>query len=278
MDTVCKMTDMPELPEVETIKRQLDAKLKGETVRRITLLKAGRENPHGKLFVKAVEGKTIAKMDRRAKLIVWRFDDGTGLTTHLRMTGKLMFVDGDYEPNKHDRMLFEIGPYRLAWADVRQFGHMNYLDGSELQKALDKYGPEPLEMEPEDIAELLKGPKTRNIKAALLDQMKLAGIGNIYADETLFRAKLKPTHKLGALTAKHRLDIAKRIQEILKESIEAKGTSSQDYRDSNGEKGGFAAFLNVYKRKGEPCRVCGTPIVRTVIAQRGTHYCPKCQK
>lgn len=269
---------MPELPEVETIRRQLDAKLKGQCIEHIELLKSGRENPHGRLFVKALQGKRIAGIDRRAKLIVWRFEDGSGLTTHLKMTGRLIFVEPGYQANKHDRMIFRMGPHRLVWADVRQFGHMNYLEGPELQKTLDHYGPEPLEMTPEGLADLLKGPKTRNIKAALLDQAKLAGIGNIYADETLFRAKLKPTHRLSALTHRQRLNIAKCMQQVLSESIEAKGTSSQDYRDSNGERGGFMERLNVYRRKGEPCKICGTPIVRTVIAQRGTHYCPKCQK
>ncbi|MDD2731197.1 MAG: bifunctional DNA-formamidopyrimidine glycosylase/DNA-(apurinic or apyrimidinic site) lyase, partial [Candidatus Portnoybacteria bacterium] len=106
----------------------------------------------------------------------------------------------------------------------------------------------------------------------------LAGVGNIYADEALFRSKIRPTRKLGSLTADDRLKLAKAVQEVLKQAIELKGTSSQDYLDAYGQEGKFEKVLRVYQRKGLPCKVCGTPIVRTVVAQRGTHYCPNCQK
>jgi formamidopyrimidine-DNA glycosylase len=269
---------MPELPEVETIRRQLDSKLKGRTIKSVQILKTGRETPHGTAFAKAVTGKKIKMMDRRAKLLVWRFTDGTGLTTHLKLTGTVILVDKKYQPTKHDRMIFQIGPQRLVWADVRQFGRMTFLTKDELEKTLSKFGPEPLELKTQQLADLFKKPKTRNIKAALFDQSTLAGIGNIYADESLFRAKIKPTRRLGSLTVGDRLRLAKAIHDVLKEAIKLKGTSAQDYYDAYGQEGGFEKKLNVYQRKDLPCKVCGTPIVRTVVAQRGTHYCPSCQR
>lgn len=269
---------MPELPEVETIKRQLNSKLAGLTIKSVVILKSGREKPEGNKFIKVLTGKKIKSIDRRAKLIVWKFVDGSALVTHLKMTGRLIVVDENYKPQKHDRIIFEIGPQHLVWSDIRQFGHMNYLTSNELNATYDKLGPEPLEIKPQQIAELFKKPKTRKVKVALLDQSTLAGVGNIYADEALFRAQIKPMRRLGQITAKERLALAKAIQEILKQAIKLKGTSSQDYVDANGEQGKFEKMLNVYGRKNLPCKICGTPIVRTVVAQRGTHYCSKCQK
>lgn len=269
---------MPELPEVETIRRQLDAKLKGQTIKSVQILKTGRETPHGQAFAKAITGKIIKMIDRRAKLLLWRFTDGSAIATHLKLTGTVILVDKKYQPTKHDRMIFQIGPHRLAWGDMRQFGTMTYYSPEALEKKLSEYGPEPLTLKPIQIAELFKRPVTRNVKSALFDQTTLAGIGNIYADESLFRAKIKPTKRLGSLTANDRLRLAKAIQQVLKEAIKLRGTSAQDYVDAYGQEGKFEKFLNVYQRKGLPCKVCGTPIIRTVVAQRGTHYCPNCQK
>ncbi len=269
---------MPELPEVETIRRQLDAKLKNQVIKSVQILKTGRETPHGQAFAKVVTGKKIKMIDRRAKLLIWRFTDGSSLTIHLKLTGRVILVDKKYKPGKHDRMIFEVGPHKLIWSDMRQFGRINYYTAAALENKLSEYGPEPLEIKPEQLATLFKSPKTRNVKSALLNQEVLAGVGNIYADETLFRAKVRPSRKLGSLTANDRLSLAKAIQEVLKQAIKLKGTSSQDYLDAYGQEGKFEKVLNVYQRKGLPCKVCGTPIVRTVIAQRGTHYCPKCQQ
>jgi formamidopyrimidine-DNA glycosylase len=269
---------MPELPEVETIRRQLNEKLKNQVIRSVQILKIGRETPHGQAFAKAVTGKKINLIDRRAKLLIWRFTDGSSVTIHLKLTGRVILVDNKFKPGKHDRMIFEIGPHRLVWSDMRQFGRTNFLTADALEKKLSEYGPEPLEIKPEQLAALFINPKTRNVKSALLNQEVLAGVGNIYADEALFRAKIRPTRKLGSLTASDRLSLAKAVQEVLKLAIKLKGTSSQDYLDAYGQEGKFEKVLNVYQRKGLPCKVCGTPIIRTVVAQRGTHYCPKCQK
>jgi formamidopyrimidine-DNA glycosylase len=284
---------MPELPEVETIKRQLDSKLRRKIIKAVTLFRSGREAPRGKKFVAALVGKKISSVERRAKLLVWRFTDGSSLIAHLKMTGRFVFVGKDYKPQKHDSALFEFvetpamrpgqvihTPTKfLVWSDVRKFGFMRYIPNSaELAGVMACYGPEPLEACAKELADRLKTPKTRMVKTALLNQAVIAGVGNIYADEALHRAHIRPSRRLGSLTGKERLALAKNIQKVLCESIELGGTSANDYVDARGEKGKFLDLLRVYGRKGEKCRDCGTAIKRIVIGQRSTHYCPKCQK
>jgi formamidopyrimidine-DNA glycosylase len=291
---------MPELPEVETIARQLDRKLRGSTVKSVEMLQTGRETPRGELFVKALVGKKIECIGRRAKLLVWFFTDGTAMLAHLKMTGRFVFVNDGYKPGKHDRAIFvfkpvavhsrshssdavrrstlDVGRIVLVWSDVRKFGFVKVVKPSELKKILSGYGPEPLASSVQELADRLKTPKTRMVKAALLNQEAIAGVGNIYADESLHRAKLRPTRRLGTLSAEDRLRLVKEIKNVLRESLKKGGTSDVDYVDARGKKGTFQDFLRVYGRKGEACRDCGTDIKRMTIGQRGTHYCPKCQK
>lgn len=186
---------MPELPEVETVRRQLHAGLVGKTIVSVTLLKSGREKPVGKRFVEAVVGKTIEGVERRAKLLVYRFTDGTAMTAHLKMTGKFVFVDDEYVSTKHDRMIFELGDTRLVWNDVRQFGFVHLVSGKEVEEILSKYGPEPLVSSIEHLASCIEKPITRMVKAALLNQEVIAGVGNIYADEACHRAGILPTRR-----------------------------------------------------------------------------------
>ncbi len=288
---------MPELPEVETIARQLNDKLKGATVEAVELLQSGRETPVGKKFVSALTGKKILSIGRRAKLLVWNFDDGTAMLAHLKMTGRFVFVKPNYVPGKHDRAVFyfrrtshvatspglrrgtrDAGRLVLVWSDVRKFGFVKYVEREELHDVMSCYGPEPLEAQAHELAERLKSPKTRKVKIALLNQEVIAGVGNIYADEALHRAKIRPTRRLGTLSEDDRLRLAKEIKKILCESIEQGGTSANDYVDASGKKGNFLGFLRVYGRGGEKCRDCGTEIKRIVMGQRGTHYCPTCQR
>lgn len=278
---------MPELPEVETIARQLDKRLRGFTVKSVELLQTGRETPRGKLFVQALTGKKIEKIGRRAKLLIWYFTDGTAMLAHLKMTGRFVFVGKNYVSGKHDRAIFvfvhgrpssNVARTVLVWSDVRKFGFVKMVKAPELIEVLSCYGPEPLESQAQDLADRLKLPKTRMIKVALLNQEVIAGVGNIYADEALHRAKLRPTRRLGTLTGDDRLRLAREIKKILCESLEKGGTSANDYVDAGGEKGKFLDFLRVYGRSGEKCLDCGTAIKRMTIGQRGTHYCPKCQR
>lgn len=269
---------MPELPEVETVRAQLHKGLSGKTIQSVTLLKSGREKPVGKRFVEAVVGKTIDRVERRAKLLVYRFADGTAMTAHLKMTGKFVFVDPEYQPAKHDRMIFELGDARLVWNDVRQFGFVNLVSGKELEEILSKYGPEPLESRVTLLASRLIGPKTRTVKAALLNQEVIAGVGNIYADEACHRAGILPTRRLGKMKVEDRMNLMRHLKELLDEAVKQRGTSANDYVDTEGKKGGFLSLLRVYGRAGEKCLNCEKLIKKIILTQRGTHYCGGCQR
>lgn len=273
---------MPELPEVETIRQQLHARLQGATIERVELIRSSRERPLGEAFVQTVTGQTIISVDRRAKLLIWRLKSGQTILAHLKMTGRFLFVDESYTPTKHDAIRFfgrdKTGKlFWLIWNDVRKFGFMEVVTKAELEKKLAEYGPEPLERSPQDLAECLQSPKTRLLKAALLDQSCIAGVGNIYADEACFRACIHPKRRLGTLNAKERLRLAREIQAVLTESIAQQGTSAHTYVDTAGSRGGFVALLRVYDREGEPCVNCKTPIQKLRLVQRGTHVCPSCQ-
>lgn len=273
---------MPELPEVETVRRQLDQRLRGATIEQVYIWKQGRERPMGQLFIEKVTGRTIQSIDRRAKLLIWRFEDGGAMIGHLKMTGRFVFVEEDYQPQKHDRMLFlHTGKQKqtipLVWADVRQFGFLQWIAQAELATLLASYGPEPLLATVDVLADRFCLPKTRTVKAALLNQSVVAGIGNIYADEACYRAGIHPGRRLGALTSTDRQRLAQAIQAVLSESLAQRGTSANDYVDTQGGEGGFLSMLRVYGRKGEPCQTCGNPIQRIVLQQRGTHFCGACQ-
>ena len=269
---------MPELPEVETICRQLNRELHGGKIESIEILKSGHLQPEAVKFKKLISGKSIIQIKRRAKLIIWKLSGGLNIVTHLKMTGRLVIVDLNYKPQKHDRIIFSIGHKKLVWSDMRQFGFMYAVKQNELPKLLAHYGPEPLDIKAADLAKLFIEPKTRNVKSALLNQKVIAGIGNIYADEALFRAHIRPTRHLGDLTDTERINLAKSIQAVLKQSIAKQGTSSRNYVNASGQPGKFAAYLNVYGRENLSCKKCSAKIQRIVVAQRGTHYCPKCQK
>lgn len=269
---------MPELPEVETVKRQLQAGLAGRKIIDLEIWKSGRLKPSAEHFVNLILSRTIQSVERRAKLLIIKLDDGTALTAHLKMTGKFLFVDAGYIPTKHDRILFVLDDGgRLVWSDVRQFGFIHHVSGEVLEDIVSAYGPEPLETSAETLAERIAKPKTRGLKAALLNQTVVAGIGNIYADEACHRAGLRPTRRLGTLSRADRERVMRHAQEILRESITQKGTSANDYVDTRGDRGGFLGLLRVYGREGEPCHKCKEKIKKIVLAQRGTHYCPSCQ-
>lgn len=273
---------MPELPEVETIRAQLDKGLRGKKIAAVQVLYGGRLRPSTVALTQGVTGRTIESVERRAKLLIWRLDHKCFLLAHLKMTGRFIFVPAEYHPGKHDHVIFYLSDHgntsRLVWSDVRKFGYLELADDKKLTSVLATYGPEPLLSSPETLANRLVRPKTRSLKAALLNQATIAGIGNIYADEACHRAGLRPMRRLASLSSGERLRLAREVQQVLKEAVKQHGTSADDYVDTRGERGDFQRFLRVYGRKGQPCPVCRTPIKKTVHAQRGTHYCPKCQK
>ncbi len=274
---------MPELPEVETVRRQLDERLQGAEIVSVQIFQTGREFPSGKKFIQALVGKRILKIDRRAKLLLWDFADGSAMAAHLKMTGRFVFVEANAAAQKHDRILFVVkhpkfGMQYVMWSDVRKFGFVKMLTAAGRDEVVSGHGPEPLITSAEKLAERLELPKTRKVKAALLNQQVIAGIGNIYADEALHRAGILPTRILGKISASERLLLAQQVKEILAESVAQQGTSANDYVDTRGEKGGFLDFLRVYGREGEACRHCAQPISKIVLNQRGTHFCHRCQK
>lgn len=274
---------MPELPEVETVRRQLAKKIEGAKLVSIALWQSDREAPKGDAFVHALVGKTVSTVDRRAKLLLWRFTDGSGLAVHLKMTGKLLFYsEKPAQPERHERLLFEFEkagkPIYLVWKDLRRFGYLKVMpDPAVIAEILEEYGPEPLVATPQELAERLAKPSSRSIKAVLLDQSVIAGIGNIYADEACFLAGIHPSRIARDVTPKERLLLAEAIKDVLQRSVTQRGTSAHDYLDTKGEKGGFLKLLQVYGKKGRPCPKCQTLILKTVLAGRGTHACPKCQ-
>lgn len=278
-----KIDDMPELPEVETVRTQLHDRIAGKTIREVVIYQTGRETPVGKKFIQAVVGRRLSAVDRRAKVLVFRFEDGGAMLGHLKMTGKFLLLNAPdvrrTTPGKHDRMLFVFdAKTHLIWSDVRKFGYLKAVTAEEAVKQLSHYGPEPLEATPAELAARLSRPSLRTIKAALLDQTVIAGIGNIYADESLFQAGIKPTRKVNKVTDEERLRLAKAVKKILASSVAQKGTSANDYVDTSGSKGSFQNLLKVYGKGGEPCVTCKRPLKKTVVAQRGTHFCSNCQK
>ncbi len=272
---------MPELPEVETIARGLANAVVGKTIAdaRVFMTKIAVHPPE-KSFAEHVIGETIVAVRRRAKLVVCELaPSGRLLTVHLRMTGRLIVQaagTSDPHPYTHVLLTFADG-VRLCFADVRQFGRMRLeLPDGPWDAG---FGPEPLSegFTSEAFAAMLS-ERRLPIKSFLLDQRRIAGIGNIYACEALWQAGIRPTKPASSLTRPARRRLHAALQDVLQRSIDARGTSVDDYVDAEGLKGGFQNELSVYGRLGKPCRRCGAAIVRTVLGQRGTWWCRACQK
>ncbi len=271
---------MPELPEVETIARGLANALTGKTVASaaVTMPKIAIA-PAGETLERSLPGETFAAVGRRGKYVVVALASGRRLAVHLRMTGRLIVQESSLTepvPYTHVLLRFTDGT-RLCFADVRQFGRMRLLSQGDPWDA--DGGIEPLSegFTSEAFVSMLDGRRTP-IKTFLLDQSRIAGIGNIYACEALWESGIRPSRPAHRISkpAKRRLHGA--IRNVLLRSIEARGTSVDDYVDAEGLKGGFQNQLAVYGRLGEPCPRCGKPIVRTVIGQRGTWWCRGCQQ
>jgi formamidopyrimidine-DNA glycosylase len=267
---------VPELPEVETIARGLDPVLRGRVIDDVVVRWARTVDPRSKPLA-SLAGRTIVSVGRIGKFVAIRVDDGTTITVHLRMTGRLTVVGGDAAaPHERLRVRFRDGA-RLAFADARKFGRVRAIDGGD-ESALG-VGIDALHAGLDDatFARLLAGRKTP-IKTLLLDQRRLAGVGNIYANEALFGAGVRPTRRAGRLTAAQRKKLLRALRRVLERAIASRGSSVDDYVDAEGLPGSFQKLLKVYGRAGLPCRRCRTPIKRVVLAQRGTFYCPACQR
>lgn len=270
---------MPELPEVETIKNQLIAKVKEKRISKLEILDPKVIDIDVSSFEKKVEGAVIIDIKRRAKLLVIELSNNQVILIHLKLTGQLIFESKD---KKFDRAVFHFTDgTKLAFKDFRRLGFIKLIETNKLDGYLKqgKYGPEPLEKEFTlgVFKNLLKEKPKAKIKPLLMDQSFIAGIGNIYSDEALFFAKIHPLRKVATLTQKEIGNLYKGIREIIKKAISKKGSSIDSYVDIEGREGGFVPFLKVYRREGEKCYQCGGKVERIKIGGRSSYFCPKCQ-
>jgi formamidopyrimidine-DNA glycosylase len=288
---------MPELPEVETVRLQLLYKLRGKTISGVTIYHP-KTTAGDSTFTKKITGKTIDHIDRVGKLLIFCFTRQVDLFMlgHLKMTGQFFFVDtkgaviggghsmtesgGSGFPHKHSRLAIHFGTAgTLYFNDMRLFGYLKLATAKELAAIKSKYGPEPIHAEFDTtwFTAALKKRKTA-IKAVLLNQSFVAGLGNIYVDEALWRAKIAPTRRADKLTDKEAESLAKAAGDVMNESIAVGGTTFKHFVDSDGNIGNFTQYLKVFGKQGTACSRCKTIIIKIRCAGRGTHYCPKCQK
>lgn len=274
---------MPELPEVQTIADDLNKRVKGRRIIDVWLdwPKMVKYPSSSKAFKKLIKGSKIKKVERRAKYIKFYLDDDKLMMVHLKMTGHFLLMSKG-KTNKYIHLVFDLDNGKiLAFSDVRKFGTVRAGKIKEIENLpeIKKLGPEPLDPKfkfPEFV-KVIKSRK-RKIKQALMDPEIIAGIGNIYSDEALWLARIHPlkiTNKLGETELKR---LWNAIRKILKKSLNLRGTSVRDYRDTQGERGSYYDQRLVYDREGEPCQRCGKKIKRIKIGGRSAHFCPNCQK
>jgi len=287
---------VPELPEVETVCRQLDPELSGLRIDALEVLDARwcRPVPPAKLEA-AVEGATIEGLGRRGKYLLLALDGARTLVMHLRMTGNLVLVEGEnkldpsegrrlYEgersvSERHLRARFRLDDGRELWfTDPRRFGEAFLIKDADLGERFAKLGIEPLSdaFTPEALGEMAAN-RTAPLKSFLLDQSGVAGVGNIYADEALFRARLHPLSPAGSMKSEHQEALRDAIVAALEAGIDGGGASIDDYRDGRGEKGTMQEEFLVHTREGQSCPRCEGLIARIVVSGRSTYYCPSCQ-
>ena len=273
---------MPELPEVETVRRQLEPVLVGRRFERVEINDPRLVRPFEPVAVAAeLEGERVAEVDRRGKYLIFRFESGRVLLVHLRMTGSFRHRrNGVGEDDPHRRAVVRLDDGSdVAYRDVRRFGTWLLVEPEELEPYLaDRLGEEPLVagFTPARLARRLAGRRTP-IKAALLDQRTLAGLGNIYVDEALWGARLHPKRPAGELDANDVRRLHGAIRRVLETAIERRGSTLRDYSTPRGRRGSMQRAFKVYGRTNEPCDRCGTPIEKTRTVGRGTWYCPHCQ-
>jgi formamidopyrimidine-DNA glycosylase len=271
---------MPELPEVETIRRQLAPHLEGRTILEAEILdwRWTRPDPPGPV-AEQLRGAYVERVTRAGKYLIWELDDDRHLLIHLRMTGALLF-DPPADP-VHTRVRFELDAgHRVVYVDPRRFGTGHLLHGLPAREAYlnARIGIEPFtpEFTAEHLRTMARG-RTAPVKAFVLDQRRIAGVGNIYADEALFRAKIHPLRPAGRLRIADWERLREGIEQSLAAGIEAKGASIDDFRHIDGARGSFQDRFLIHTRAGEPCPTCGRPIRKIVVGGRGTYVCEHCQ-
>jgi formamidopyrimidine-DNA glycosylase len=264
---------MPELPEVETIVRSLRPRVVGRMIDNSRILRSDIIEPSDIDLASEILHRKIVHLHRRGKKIVFELDNATRFYIHLGMSGRLTMDPRNSPMRPHTHMILGIADGEIRFVDPRRFGGVFWLgtDG----RPDTGLGPEPLSLQPKQLAQRLAKTR-RSIKTALLDQKVLAGLGNIYADEALFSARIDPRIPANGLSGPQIGRLNRSIKAVLNRAIRHRGSTLRDYRDGEGRPGNFQKVHRVYDREGKPCVVCGTPIARIVLGGRSTHFCPKC--
>lgn len=273
---------MPELPEVETVRRMLETAIPGRRVARARISGKALHSRVPRELPRALPGRTFERLRRHGKFLLFDLSGGATLVSHLGMSGRWLFhaePPARLPAHVHARLAFEDGA-ELWFQDARRFGMLRVVDTAQLGRdpSLVLLGPDPL-VEPPTAESLLRAARGSRVavKTWLLDQRKIAGIGNIYASEILHRSGVDPRRRAGFLRADAWRRIARDTAQVLDEAIARAGTTFSSYRTASGQPGGFGNLLRVYDRAGQPCRTCGTPVRRIVQGQRSTYFCPRCQ-
>lgn len=271
---------MPELPEVETVRRELGPRIFGREISDFQLTAGAdrllRGAPPAQIRAQ-LTGRRFGSVSRRGKYLGLQLDDERCVVVHLRMTGSLRLREPDAPADDYTRAVFQLADeYQLRFVDLRKFGTIDVVD--QMADALPTLGPEPLsdEFDHDALWRALKGRRAA-LKTALLDQRNIAGIGNIYADEALFLAHLHPEVPAGSLRPKERRDLHAAIRQTLEEGVAHGGASFRDYTNVEGNEGSQQHYVRVFRRTEQPCDDCAAPIRRIVVGGRATHYCPRCQ-
>jgi len=273
---------MPELPEVETVRRGLEARAAGRRIVEVEVCHPQVIAGPADVFEESVRG-LIRRLQRKGKAIAIELvlndkEPPHYLLVRLGMTGQVTVVPSDYplQPHTHVRLVLENGE-EIRYRDVRRFGRLRYCTASELDAVFSALGPDAPAMTDADFVAALAGRRTP-IKSWLLNQGRLAGVGNIYADEALFAARIHPLTLAGSLKPAEARSLRRAVERVLRNAIAMQGTSLRDYIDIEGRPGRFRIKLKVYQRAGEPCPRCGAKIRRLVLSGRSSHYCPRCQR
>ncbi|MGO1969989.1 MAG: bifunctional DNA-formamidopyrimidine glycosylase/DNA-(apurinic or apyrimidinic site) lyase [Levilactobacillus brevis] len=273
---------MPELPEVETVRRGLTRLVQGATIAHVEVRYPKMITPDADVFTAELISRKIERIDRRGKYLLFRFSGDLTMVSHLRMEGKYDVQPEGSPVSKHTHVIFHLTDNReLRYTDTRKFGRMQLVPTGEettLAPSLGKLGPEPT-AETLTLAYMVKifGKSHKVVKPFLLDQTRIAGLGNIYADEVLWLSKINPLTPVDTLTPSQLSELRQNIIDEMALAIGGHGTTVHSFSTAFGEAGQFQNQLHVYGREGEPCERCGTELVKIKVAQRGTHFCPHCQ-
>lgn len=266
---------MPELPEVETIRRQLTRTIVKKRIEEVIVYDSRLVKCEVKKFIRILKGARIEEVRRIGKVLVIQLDRDEFLVIHLRISGWLILSKNE---EKFSRVVFIFDDgQRLSFCDQRALGHIQVTDDLDSLPLIKEMGIDALSIKENEFIRLIKSRKIK-IKPLLMDQKFIAGIGNVYAQESLFCAGINPLRLANELDDREIKSLYRCLKDILTEAIKQKGSSVDTYRQINGEEGGYVPFLKVYQREGQPCVRCKTPIKRVVIGGRGTYFCKKCQK